>query len=165
MADKKKKKINTAQILKQLEESQKLKDEYLACWQRERADLLNYKKDEIIRIGEIVGYANTDLILKVLPILDNFYLAEKQLPSELKNNKHVEGLLQIKAQLESFLKTNEVEAIEAINEKFDPNFHEVVGEIKDKTDEGTVLEEIQKGYQFHGRVIRPAKVKVSKFKI
>jgi len=150
-------------IARELEECQKLKDEYLAGWQRSRADLLNYKKEEMERIGEILKYTGEGLILKMLPILDNFDLIEKKLPENLKNDENIKGLLQIKTQMQDFLKSQGVEAIESLGQKFDPNFHEVIKEIELKDKEsGTIIEEIKKGYLIQGRILRPAKVRVSK---
>ena len=154
---------NIEELKKKLEECQKLKDEYLAGWQRARADLLNYKKEELERIGELIKYADVGIISKILPILDNFELAEKKLPENLKKDESVKGLLQIKNQIQDFLKSQGVEEIKSVGEKFDPNFQEVVEEIATKDKEsGIVLEEIQKGYKIHGRLLRPARVKVSK---
>ena len=151
------------ELKKQLEECQKLKDEYLAGWQRSRAELLNYKKEELERIGELIKYADTGLILKILPILDNFEIAEKKLPENLKNDENVKGLLLIKNQIQDFLKNQGVEEIKTIGEKFDPNFMEVVEEVEGKNvDSGIAIEEIQKGYKIHGRLLRPAKVRVAK---
>ena len=188
-------------IARELEECQKKKDEYLAGWQRERADFLNYKKEEIERIGEILKYAGEGLILKILPILDNFEIAEKKILEDLKgeedkssspptksrlrdeggkereenkfssspfagareNDENVKGLLQIKTQFQDFLKKLGVEEIKSVGEKFDPNFQEVIEEIKTKDKEsGIIIEEIQKGYKLHGKVLRPAKVKIAK---
>ena len=156
-----KKEPTLEELKKKLEECQKLKDEYLAGWQRERADLLNYKKEEIERISELLKYADIDLILKILPILDNFELMEKKLPENLKNDGNIKGILQIKTQIQDFLKNQGVEEIECLGKKFDPNFMEIIEqvELKDK-DSGIVIEEIQKGYTINGRLLRPAKVKV-----
>jgi len=165
-------------ISRELEECQKLKDEYLTGWQRERADFLNYKKGELERVGEILKYADVGLVLKVLPILDNFEIAEKKLAENLKvdelrssspfadarvNDENIKGLLQIKNQILDFLKNQGVEEIKSLGEKFNPNFQEIVEivETKDK-ESGVVIEEIQKGYKIHGRLLRPAKVKVAK---
>ena len=150
-------------ISRELEECQKLKDEYLAGWQRERADFLNYKKEELERIGEILKYADVGLVLNILPILDNFEIAEKKLPEDLKNDENVKGILQLKNQILDFLKNQGVEEIKSLGEKFDPNFMEVVEttEAKDK-ESGIVVEEIQKGYKINGKVLRPAKVRVTK---
>ncbi|MDP2926520.1 MAG: nucleotide exchange factor GrpE [bacterium] len=148
---------------KLLEECQKQKDEYLAGWQRARADFLNYKKDEMERIQTLIEYANEEMILKILPLLDNMELAEKHLSDDLKNNEYVKGLLQIKAQFSDFLKNQGVESIEAIGKKFDPALHEVVEEVEAKGKElGTVAEEVQKGYLMRQKLLRPTKIKITK---
>jgi len=154
---------NIEELKKKLEECEKLKDEYLAGWQRERADFLNYKREELERIGEILKYTNVGLILNILPILDNFEIAEKKIPEDLKNDENVKGILQLKNQILDFLKNQGVEEIKSLGEKFDPNFMEVVEttEAKDK-ESGIVVEEIQKGYKINGKVLRPAKVRVTK---
>ena len=150
-------------LKKKLEECQQLRDEYLAGWQRARADFLNYKKGGVEKLGEILKYANENLILKILPILDNFDKAEKEIPDNKKNDKFLAGVLQIKTQFQDFLKNQGVEKIKTIGEKFDSNFQEVVEEVEKKgVESGIVLEEVQKGYKLHGKVIRPAKVKISK---
>jgi len=158
-----KKELNIEELKKKLEECEKLKSEYLAGWQRARADLLNYKKDEIERIDELIKYADVGIILKILPILDNFEIAEKNLPENLKNDKNIKGILQIKTQLQDFFKNQGLEEIKTVGERFDPNLHEIVEEVEKKDCQpGTVIEEIQKGYKINGRLLRPAKVKVSK---
>lgn len=158
-----KKELSLEELKKKLEECQKLKDEYLAGWQRERADFLNYKKEELERIGELIKYAGAGRILNILPILDNFEVVEKKLPENLTNDENVKGILQIKNQLKDFLKSQGVEEIKSVGEKFDPNFHEVVEEVEIKDKEtGIIIEEIQKGYKINGRLLRPARVKVAK---
>ena len=155
-------KLSLEKLRKEVEKYKRLKDEYLSNWKRERADFLNYKKQELSRIGEIVSYANTDLILKILPILDNFEIAENQVSGELINDE-TKGLLQIKAQLQDFLKKQGVEEIESVGKKFDPILHEAVEEIDaDGQEPGMVIEEIKKGYKINERVIRVARVRVSK---
>ena len=158
-----KEEFNIEEIKKQVEECKKLKDEYLSGWQRSRADLLNYKKEEMERIGDILKYANVDLILKILPILDNFEIAEKKLSENLKNDENVKGLLLVKNQILDFLKSQGVEEIKPMGEKFDPNLHEVVEEVEEKDKEpGIIVEEIQKGYKINDRLLRPAKVRIVK---
>ncbi len=150
-------------LRKKLTECQKKRDEYLAGWQRARADFLNYKKEEIERIEEILKYGQEESILKLLPILDNFNLVEKELPQGLKNDENVKGILQIKIQILNFLKNQGVEEVKTIGKKFDPNFHEAVEELELRDKEsGIIIEEVQKGYTISGRVLRPAKVKVIK---
>jgi molecular chaperone GrpE len=163
MAEEKQKELSPEDLKKKLEECQKQKEEYLQGWQRARADLMNYKKTEMERVGEILKYANEEFILKFLPILDNFELAEKELSTEAKNSANFKGMLLIKKQIQDFLKNQGLEEIKSIAEKFDPNLHEVVEEIRMEDKEpGIIMEEIQKGYKINGRLLKPAKVKVSK---
>ena len=166
-----KKEQKLEELKKKLGECEKLKNDYLASWQRERADFLNYKKGELERIGELIKYADIGIILKILPILDNFEVVEKNLPNDLKNNESVKGILQIKKQIQDFLKNQGIEEIKSVGEKFDPKFHEIVGEILPseasakgggKIESGVIIEEVQKGYIINGRLLRPAKVKVTK---
>ncbi|MBI2054106.1 MAG: nucleotide exchange factor GrpE [Candidatus Staskawiczbacteria bacterium] len=165
------KEISIEELQKQVEDCRLRSEEYLAGWKRERADFINYKKDEMEKMGELIKYANEELILKILPILDNFYLAEKHIPED---NEFTEGFLQIKKQLQDFLAKEGIEEIKTIGEKFNPNTMEVVEEVdgdpfsaKDNGERvsantGTVAEEIQKGYKMDDKIIRPAKVKIVK---
>jgi len=115
------------------------------------------------RIGEILKYTNVGLILNILPILDNFEIAEKKIPEDLKNDENVKGILQLKNQILDFLKNQGVEEIKSIGEKFDPNLQEVVEEVKiEGKESGIIIEEIQKGYKINGKVLRPARVRVTK---
>lgn len=158
-----KQELNIEELKKELEDCKKKRDEYLAGWQRARADLVNYKKEEKDRINQLSSYFNNDLILKLLPILDSLNLAENKIPEELREDENIKGLLQIKIQVQDFLKNQGVKRIETLEEKFDPNFHEVVGEIEAKDrDKGIIVEEVQRGYLLNDKVLRPAKVKISK---
>ena len=91
-------------------------------------------------------------------------MAESHVPAELKDHKWIEGFNQIKNQLSDFLSKEGVEAIESIGRTFDPNKMESVGEIESPEHKlsNIVLEEVQKGYIMQGKLIRPAKVKVTK---
>jgi len=187
MEEKKEEEINLEELKKELEECQKQKEEYLAGWQRTRADFLNYKKEEMERIGELINYAGEGFILKILPILDNFEVAEKKILEDFEKDENPEGkpstsygasfkgILQIKNQILDFLKSCGVEEIKSVGEKFDPNLHEVVEEVEIKDpsstaelttgqgkEPGIIIEEIQKGYKINDRLLRPAKVKVTK---
>jgi molecular chaperone GrpE len=150
-------------LRKKLKETEKLKQEYLVGWQRARADLLNYKKEEAERLKNLTKIATENLILEFLPILDNFDVAERNLPEDLKKDPHFQGFLQIKKQILDFLKKNGVEEIESLGKKFDPKYHEVIEEIDtDEFKTGIIVEEVQKGYKINGKILRAAKVKVAK---
>ena len=159
---KKMEKKKTRDFKKELEKCEKEKEEYLAGWQRARADFLNYKKDETERTQQALRGQNEDLILEILLVLDSFERAEEGVEKE-KDNKFIKGFLQIKAQLQGFLNYQKVEEIEAVGKKFDPSFHEAIAEVENaKEESGIVIEELQKGYMLNGKVLRPAKVKISK---
>jgi molecular chaperone GrpE len=175
------KELNIEELKKKLEECEKQKCEYLSCWQRERADFLNYKKEVKDTIDAVVAFEDGAIALKILPILDNFEIIARQnfLPENLDGQekgrikKVIDGFLQIKKQLQDFLKSQGVEEIESLGKKFDPQLHEVVevvepAQISSKIvagkeiKSGMIIEEIQKGYKINGRLLRPAKVKISK---
>lgn len=155
-----KKKENLKKAKEKLKKCKKEKDEYLAGWQRSRADFINYKKEERERIEKILKHANENLILKILPALDNF---EKAI-QEAKNAKGglIEGFLQIENQLKEILRKEGVERIKAIGKEFNPEVHEAVEEVETDEESGIIVEEIQPGYKYKGKVIRPSKVKVAK---
>jgi molecular chaperone GrpE len=153
------------ELKKQLEECQKKAEEYLAGWQRARADLLNYKKEQDLAIKAVVSFEIAGLIRKILAVLHSFDLAEKEISEELKNNNEVKGLLQIKKQISDFLQKEGVETIEVKEGKdmFNPSVHEIVEQIeKGGMEPGTIIEEVRRGYIKDNRIIVPAKVKVVK---
>ena len=104
-----------------------------------------------------------------LSLLDNIDRAIDSFKNDetLKNNKDldkiIEGIEIVKKDLVSIFKKNSIEAIECLNKKFDPNFHQAMMEIEDNTKEvGTVIQEIQKGYIMKNRLLRPSLVGVTK---
>lgn len=135
---------------------------YLLVAQRIQADFENYKKRTQKEKEEFANYANTDLILQILPILDNFRLATKHLPQDLKDNNWAQGVLQIEKQLEQIIKDMGLEEIKSVGEKFDSNSHDAVEEVESEEEKGIITEEVQKGYKLKDKIIRHAKVKVSK---
>jgi molecular chaperone GrpE len=156
---------NIEELTKKLEETEKLKDEYLAGWQRQKADFLNYQKDALKQTQEIVKYASEDLISDLLVVLDSFDISINSLKSDgltETEKKIIQGLELIKAQLEDVLRRKGLKSIESIGEQFNPQFHEIVEEIDGNESPGTIVEEIIKGYELNGKVIRPSKVKIIK---
>jgi len=151
---------NIEELKKVLEEAEKKRDEYFAGWQREKADFLNYKKQEFERLKGTLCIAKESLFTELLPILDSFNLAEKAIPEEERKDSGIKGLILIKKQLEDSLKGLGLSEIETVGKKFDPSLHEAVGETEGEP--GTITEEVEKGYVYEERIIRPAKVKVGK---
>ena len=146
----------------ELEECQKQRDEYLAGWQRSKADFINHKKEEMERMEGIMKCVEEEMALRLIPLLDNFDLVEKNLSEEDKKDDKLKGILQIKNQIQDILKISSVEEINTKETKFDPNFHEAIEQVESKEESGTILEELQKGYLMNGKVIKPSKVKVAK---
>ena len=147
--DKKIKKIKD-----KLKKCQKEKEEYLAGWQRAKADLINYKKEQEKKASDYYKFANEGLISEILLALDSFEEAMKHTKDE--------GIQQLYNQLLNILKNQGLEEIKTVGEKFNPEFHESVGEVKSKEKQGIVAEEVQRGYTLHGKTIRAARVKVVK---
>jgi molecular chaperone GrpE len=143
-----------------IEEIEKKRDEYFAGWQREKADFLNYKKQEFDRLKGTLCIAKESLFEELIPVLDSFRLAEKAIPEGDKEDNRIKGLLLIKKQLEGALKGLGLTEIESVGKKFDPSLHEAVEEIKGEPE--IIVEEVEKGYSYNEKVLRPAKVKVGK---
>lgn len=148
-------------LKQELEECKKQVEENLAGWQRAKADLVNYKKDQEKYLEEFRKYASEDMIIKLLPTIDSFELATKHLPKDLKDSDWAKGMICIKNQFDNFLKDVGVEEIKSVGEKFDPSLFESVGEEESDQEEGIIIAEIQKGYKMFGKVVRVGKVKVA----
>jgi len=151
-------------LKKQLEEEKKKAAEYHNHWKRAMADFQNYKKRQSELFAELVNSAGQEMIMEILPIFDTFTLAVKHIPEDLKDKEWTRGVVQLKEQLASLLKSKGLEEIKSIGEKFNPEFHEAVEMVETEKPEGEILEEVQKGYKLNGMVIRTAKVKVAKGK-
>ncbi len=147
------------EALKQALAAEKKKaEEYLANWQRAQADFINYKRYAEQEREEIGRFANSSLMLSILPGLDDFERAFAAIPPRLAKQSWVEGMKLIERKLQTILETQGLSPIKALGEPFDPNLHEAVRQ--DKGKDGFVIEEVQKGYKFRDRVIRPTKVVV-----
>jgi molecular chaperone GrpE len=130
----------------------------LAGWQRAQADFVNYKRRNEQEREEIGKFANSVLILNLLPILDDLERAFTSIPPRLAKLSWVDGIRLIERKLWATLEAQGLSQIKALGEPFDPRFHEAVRQ--DKGKEGIVIEEVQKGYKLDDRVIRPTMVVV-----
>lgn len=130
---------------------------------RALADFQNFRRRNEEQRGELGQFANRELILGLLPILDNF---ERALAAAEKNKSYgalIEGVKLTLRQWQDYLKKHGVEPIEALGKEFDPNVHEAVQRVEDgEHPENTVVDEVQRGYTMHSRVLRPSMVKVAK---
>ncbi len=172
------------------EQLKKQAEEYKAGWQRALADYKNLQKEVAARRSELVAMSELQILEEFIPVYDNFKLAfglrTTDYSPEQKN--WIDGIGHIMKQFGDILKAHGVEEIKTVGEKFDPRLHEAVGEedvpsaystgLKVATGEsrgaatlgasatlpetGTILRELSGGYTMKGRVIKPAKVIVSK---
>lgn len=119
---------------------------------RALADYANLQRRLEEEKKSITKFANTVLLVKFLDILDNLEAAQKTINSE--------GLELVIRKFRDVLASENVEEISTEGVNFDPNLHEGIGMIKGKND-GEIGEIVQKGYQIEGKVIRPARVRVT----
>jgi molecular chaperone GrpE len=136
-------------------------EETFARYQRSAADFENYKRRSRQDLAERTQYANEQLVLKLLPLLDNFQRALEHAPPGI-DQQWFDGVKLIARQFEDILGAQGVSSIPAVGEKFDPTQHEAIAsEETDEHEEGTVVEEMQRGYKLHRKVLRPTLVKVA----
>jgi molecular chaperone GrpE len=146
-----------------IESLQKEKDELFAKLQRVSADYANFQKRVPKQISDTIGYEKERIIRTLLPALDNFEHMLQNAHSSENVDVLVKGIRIIYDQLLDILKSHNVEQIEALGERFDPAMHQAMTQQSDpEKEENIVLEEFQKGYKLHGRVIRPSRVIVNK---
>jgi molecular chaperone GrpE len=152
-----------AAIQVQLDQAKQQAEEYLDQARRARAELLNYKRRVEQEMLDLRKQANAQLILKLLPVLDDFHLAIAKIPAEERErNPWIQGLLLIERKLWSVLEGEGVEPIQAVGEPFSPERHEAIAMEEGEGDEHVVVEELRRGYLLHGRVLRPALVRVGR---
>ncbi len=152
---KEKKPKKNKQIEELTEKAKLLEEEAL----RAKADLINYRKRKDEETSNLLKYANTDILLSLLPIIDNFERALKKENLTEEAKSYFEGVELIYNSLLKLLEDNEVKEIKALGEEFDPKFHQSVASKKDEEKpQGIVLEVYQKGYTYKDKVLRPAMV-------
>jgi len=137
-------------------ENKKLKEEYL----RKIAEMENLRKRVEREKGEFYQYALTELLKELFDVLDNF---ERALKTQSKGNgkSFREGIEMIYKQYQDLLMKQGVKPIEIKEKRFDPHLHQAfITEESDEVEEPEVVEELQRGYTLHNRLLRPALVKV-----
>lgn len=126
--------------------------------QRTQANFENYRKQQEKRIEEIRAFASKNLIIQVLPILDNFELAFK---TKCSPQDFLKGMELIYSQLFTILENEGLKMIPTEKCSFNPCYHEALIKEDSKLPENAILEELQKGFILNNQVIRHAKVKIS----
>ena len=141
-------------LREELKACQMEKADYLAGWQRAKADFINARRDEDKLRGEFAKYSAEKVLREMLVIADSLGLSGNAECKLISN------------QLKEILKREGVVEIEAKGIIFNPMYHEALGEVetKNKDEDGVILEELQKGYMMYDRVLRPSKVKIGIYK-
>lgn len=131
-------------------------------WMRTAADLDNFKKRSVQEKSRILKYGNEQLLRDLLPVLDNLERALEHSEHAPASDSLVKGVTLIAEMYKGVLEKYGVTEIEALGQPFDPNLHEAVmrlsvpGQMPNQ-----VVQELEKGYMYHDRLLRPAKVAVS----
>lgn len=134
----------------------------LEGWQRTLAEFANARKRMERQRVEAHSYATTEVINKLLPVIDDFERALNNIPSAIGDNSWFDGLKLVYKKLTSILEGANIERIVTVGELFDPNFHEaILQESSDEYESGYIIRELQSGYKLGDRVIRPALVVVA----
>jgi len=137
--------------------------EYWDRYLRLTADFDNYKKRAARERQEAVSFANENLLIKLLPVLDAFEMALAANTTDASAKSLQAGIVMVANQLKSALAEAGLEEVDATGKRFDPNLHEAISqEETSAVPEGEVIRQIRKGYKFRNRLMRPAGVVVAK---
>ncbi len=146
-------------------EIKKLQDENIELkdkWQRALADYQNLERRTQTEISQKVSEKTNNLLLNFLNIYEDFLRAENSLSKEKINTDGIQAVIK---NMENLLSENNIKPIEAIGEIFDPQIHEAVSMVEDDSlDDGTITQEVSKGYISGKAILKPSKVIVSKKK-
>jgi molecular chaperone GrpE len=147
-------------VLAAMAEKSKLVEEMNDRYKRLQADFDNFRRRTRMEKDDLSKVVAQNVILELLPILDNF---ERAIGSAASHDAAslLTGVEMIYRQFNVALEKLEVSPVKAVGEQFDPQMHEAVMRVEDASQpDGLILEELQKGYIVKGKVIRPSMVKV-----
>ncbi len=148
-------------LRQELDEVARKGQEYLAIAQRAQADLVNYRRRVESERGESFRAGKAELAMRILPVLDDFDLAFKNMPPDVADSHWALAFDLIARKLRSALEADGIARIEALGAEFDPRYHEAMLQGPSPDDqEGKVTEVYREGYRIGDRILRPAQVKV-----
>jgi molecular chaperone GrpE len=154
--------ILISHLEEELQLAQQAKDEYYNRMLRIQADLENFRRRSRQELEQLAMFAGEDLLKKILPVLDSLERAIKCFTEKSDSCSWQDGVDLTLKQFQGILKNEGLEVVPSLNESFDPQVHEAVcQEMMEQVTEPTVIEEMQKGYRFKGKLLRPALVKVA----
>ncbi len=152
--------------LLKLKESFKEKSEeaasYLDHLQRLKAEFENYKKRSFEEKAKLKEYGKEEILKQLLPVIDNMEKAINHHNQSHDSKPVIKGIELVYKQVQDLLKKEGVSKIDSVGKEFNPLLHEaVMTEFSDRYNPGIILEELESGYSFNGRLLRPTRVKVS----
>jgi molecular chaperone GrpE len=142
-----------------LEQEKARAEDNLSNLRRAQADFINYRRRSEVEKAESVGLGKSLAYMSILPVLDDLSRALAAVPPQSAEEPWVQGMTLIEKKFRQSLARDGITPIKTVGETFDPNLHEAV--LRCHGEEGIIVEELQSGYTFQGKVLRPAKVKVS----
>jgi len=155
--------VETARLEKALQEEKKKNEEYLTRLKYLQADLENLQKRTRKEIEEMVKYGHEDLIVSLLPVLDDLERALNAGKSSDNKDAVVEGLELVLKATQNVLFQKGLSPIDSIGKKFDPTKHEAIGFVSSTDyEDNTVVREFRRGYMLGDKVIRPSIVEVAR---
>jgi molecular chaperone GrpE len=141
------------------EKFEEMQDKYL----RQVAEFENFRKRTDKEKAQMFDQGASNVLEKMLPIVDNFERGLAAVPEEEKGSAFADGMNMIYKQLMKQMEDLGVTPIEAVGKEFDPNFHNAVMQVEsEEVEEGFVAQELQKGYMYHDTVLRHSMVAVAK---
>jgi molecular chaperone GrpE len=150
-------------VAAELNELRKQAEDNLERFLRTQADFDNFRRRSRQEKEDFAKYASSKLVEQLLPVLDNFERAIAASKDSRDLDSLLKGIEMTQRQLGQVLEQEGLKPMEVAGELFNPEFHQAIMQVdSDEHEEGTIIEELQKGYVFKDKVLRPAMVKVTK---
>lgn len=154
--------VDVDALRQELEQAKKQADENYQRYVRTQADFDNFRKRTQKEREEFAQYASAKLLEQLLPVIDNFERAIAASKGGKDYDALAKGVDMIFRQFVQVLESEGLKAMETVGQPFNPDYHQAVMQVEsEEHEEGTIVEELQKGYTLKDRVLRPAMVKVS----
>lgn len=150
------------ELQQEIESLRRSAEETQNSYLRVMADFDNFRKRQRDETARLTSCAREDLILKLLPMVDNFDRTLQATEAEHSYESLVEGVTLTLRHIREMLEKEGLEPIEAVGQEFDPEFHDALMRVEtDDYPENTIIDEIEKGYTLNGKVLRPSRVRVA----
>jgi len=131
-------------------------------WMRAVAELENFKRRSLQEKNKLLKYRDEELLRDLLPVMDNLERAISHCTGAGRTDAVMEGLLLVTNMFKDILARHQVTEIKALGQPFDPHVHEAIARVSaPRGKDNVVMEEVEKGYMYQDRLLRPAKVVVA----